>query len=217
MKCFFIEVMNIPKEKLHPGLRTYQGYEEPDTYNLFLSTKGRLSNSPNKRANLESLDLAESFLEYWKPRLEKRDWGNFNCSIRQEIADKWRERQIPVSSTETVEFLNAHANSPIKKASKADKNLVILIDGVEFESIPLKQGYWSRHKKHGWIITSNIAHAQRYTSKAHCLNIIKKSLSPSSTKYRAKVHELTPEERSLIKDQKEEHWDSVFAGFNNNF
>ena len=37
MKCFFIEVMNIPKEKLHPGLRTYQGYEEPDTYNLFLT------------------------------------------------------------------------------------------------------------------------------------------------------------------------------------
>jgi len=205
--------MNIPKDKLHAGLRSYQGYEEPDTYNLFLSTKGRLSNSPNKRANLETLDLAESLLEYWQPRLEERDWGDFDCCIREEKADKWRERQIPVSSAKTVEFLNTHVDSQIKKASKKDKNLVILIDGVEFESLSLKQGYWSKHKKSGWIITSNIVHAQRYTSKAHCLNIIKKSLSSAKTDYRAEVHELTLEERNLIKNQKEEHWDFVFCRF----
>jgi len=75
MKCFFIEVMNIPKEKLHAGLRSYQEYEEPDTYNLFLSIKGRLSNNSSNRANLDTLDLAERFLEYWKPRLEARSWG----------------------------------------------------------------------------------------------------------------------------------------------
>jgi len=205
--------MNIPKEKLHAGLRSYQEYEEPDTYNLFLSIKGRLSNNSSNRANLDTLDLAERFLEYWKPRLEARNWGDFSCLIREEKADKWKERQIPVSSSETVEFLNKHTGNPIKKASKKDKNLVILIDGVKFDSLPLKQGYWSRDKKFGWGITSNIVHAQRYTSEAHCLNIIKKSLSSAETDYRAEVHELTLEERSLIKREKDEHWDSIFCRF----
>jgi len=84
---------------------------------------------------------------------------------------------------------------------------------VEFESLPLKQGYWSRHKQRGWLITSSIVHAQRYTSEAHCLNIIKKSLSNPNRAYEAKVHKLTSDEISLIKDQKEEHWDAVFSRF----
>jgi len=211
MDCYFIEITNIPKDKIHAGLRSFRGFDEPETYTLFLSTTGRLSNKPSKRANLDTLNLAETFLEFWQPRLETRGWGDFQCYIRKEKADKWREKQLPISSVSTRTFLNEHADNTIKESSKIQGKLIIAVDGVSSGSFSNKEGYWSRHKKLGWGIASNMAGAKRYKSATSCLKIIKQHLSGPNTKFRARIHELTLEEIRLIQKQKNEHWDFVFC------
>jgi hypothetical protein len=213
MDCYFIEISGIPKECVHPGFRSFESFYEPDTYTLFLSVNGRLTNRHCKRANLKSQELAEALLEYWEPRLSTRGWGSFSSNVRRERADRWREKLIPKSSSEAMDFLNSHANSPIRTQSKDIGSFVIVVEGIRTNSFSYELGYWSRDKKHGWVISSSLAHAQRYKSHSYCTKVINERLARSNSKNKARVHKLTAEELIQIKDDKEEHWNHVFCRF----
>lgn len=211
MDVYFIVISDIPKDKVHPSFRYMEEYEEPETYSLFLSIRGRLTNKHSNRANLDSYELATKLLEYWEPRLATRGWGNYQSAIRCEKADKWREKKVSKNVEETLAFLEEHQDSVVRKQSKSQGNMVIFVQGIKPDNAPFKEGYWSRHKKHGWVVSSDITHAQRYKTRTYCQTIIANKFSGS--KFSVSIKTLSQEELTYIETQKKQHWDSVFCKF----
>ena len=209
MDIYFIKVSGVPSERVHAGLRKYH-WEEPETYTLFLTVQGRLTDSNTKRANINNVVLAEQFYDYWEPRLRGRKYGNIIIELASETANKWQEKTVDKTSERITELLEngAGKNNP-SKSQKYDGKLIIKLNFKESDGAPAA-GFLSAYRNDGIVsISSHISGARRYKSLPHCRKLI--SELESHVNLEAEIKSLSDKDVGIIEGHKEERWDFVFG------
>ena len=174
MDIYYVEVSGIPKECVHAGLRKFEQYSNIETYDLFLTTNGRLTDSLTKRVNLNDEYLAMEFIEYWRPRLIARQYGNIRIELKTETANAWQEKGV-YKHKEKVESLlknDAHKNISKKRVPINNGNIVIRVTHKDNEEKEQK-GFVRGLTNAGIVtITPALHNARRYKSESHCEKIL---------------------------------------------
>ncbi len=114
-KAYYVEVGNMPIERVHPTLRPPEWEQESEYCNVRLGLSGRPA-SEKGAGYFETEELARDVLEYWLPKFNKKRYGNLNFSIDFEYAGKVLQRKVLKISQQARDLLKCNNNCSTPRA-----------------------------------------------------------------------------------------------------
>lgn len=211
MHAYSIVIKNLPQKHLHPSIR--HGFDDDQALmDVSLSVKGRPATNRSTTAWLESKELAEELVAYWRPQLEAR-WGMFEHLIAEEVADKWQQNWLITCSNAARQLLGgadhkAPRKSKGKSVSPPGRFLVIV-------TIDSRRLYYRGVQKRNIVFCSDILDAKRYKTREKC----EAALADTGLKesYKAEVLQLTDQEAQEIErgasEARRDYWEFKRGGY----
>jgi hypothetical protein len=109
MELFVVKLGNMFPQKLHYTLRDYdmEHYSTNSfiTYTVYLSPSGKLCGHRGA-AYLDSQELAQSFLDHYRPKLDNRGYGPYKPFVERIKAGKDQQRWLAKTKPKVLAILN---------------------------------------------------------------------------------------------------------------